>query len=93
MNGETRIVQVGDFVKVPDGAIHALTRCGGQLGRLLCVNSPGAMHDTFFSEAGETIPAGKTEIPAPDGLPDIPAIVKVASRVGMTILAPADVPA
>lgn len=50
------------------------------------------MHDTFFTEAGEAMPDGTTGIPAPDGPPDIPAIMAVAGRVGMTILVPADAP-
>lgn len=92
LNGGTVNVKGGDFVKVPNGAVHAFTCTGERPGRLLCINAPGAMHDTFFTEAGEAMPDGTTDIPAPDGPPDIPAIMAVADRVGMTILAPADVP-
>ena len=93
LNGATLAAKAGDFVKVPDGAVHAFTCTGERPGRLLCVNAPGAMHDTFFTEAGEALPDGTTEVPEPDGPPDIPAIMAVAERVGMTILAPEPAPA
>ena len=51
------------------------------------------MNDTFFTEAGEAMPDGTTEVPAPDGPPDIPAIMAVADKVGMTILTPDEAPA
>lgn len=93
LNGETFSAKGGDFVKVPDGAVHAFTCTGERPGRMLCVNAPGAMHDTFFTEAGDVMPDGTTEVPAPDSPPDIPAIMAIADRVGMTILAPSDAPA
>ena len=93
VNGETRNVRGGDFVKVPEGAVHAFTCTGEAPGRLLCINSPGAMHDTFFTEAGEAMPDGTTEVPKPDGPPDVPAIMAVADKVGMTILTPDEAPA
>ncbi|MEX0343484.1 MAG: cupin domain-containing protein [Rhizobiaceae bacterium] len=83
----------GDFVKVPDGAVHAFTCSGDLPGRLICVNSPGKMHDIFFTQAGDALPDGTTDVPKPDGPPDIPAIMKVAERAGMTILAPETEPA
>ena len=93
LNGETKNVSIGDFVKVPDGAVHAFTCIGQSPGRLLCINAPGEMHDKFFTEAGEAMPDGTTDIPAPDGPPDIPAIMAVAEKAGMTILAPQSAPA
>lgn len=93
VNGETKRVSAGDFVKVPDGAVHAFTCTGQSAGRLLCINAPGEMHDTFFTEAGEAMPDGTSDIPVPDGPPDIPAIMAVANRIGMTILTPDEAPA
>lgn len=93
LNGETIPAKAGDFVKIPDGAVHAFTCTGSQPGRLICVNAPGHMHDMFFTQAGDTLPDDATEIPAPDGPPDIPTIMEVATRAGMTILAPEEAPA
>ena len=93
VDGKTTQASAGDFVKVPEGAVHAFTCTGQSPGRLLCINAPGAMHDTFFTEAGEAMPDGTLEVPAPDGPPDIPAIMAVANKVGMTILAPQEAPA
>ncbi|MEM8700934.1 MAG: cupin domain-containing protein [Pseudomonadota bacterium] len=93
VNGETKRVSAGEFVKVPDGAVHAFTCTGQSAGRLLCINAPGEMHDTFYTEAGEAMPDGTSEVPTPDGPPDIPAIMAVANRIGMTILTPDKAPA
>ena len=93
VGGDARQVQTGDFVKIPDGAIHAFTCTGDKPGRLLCINAPGDVHDVFYTQAGEAMPEGTTDVPAPDGPPDIPAIMAVAERAGMTILAPDAAPA
>ncbi|MEP1930037.1 MAG: cupin domain-containing protein [Roseibium sp.] len=93
VDGETMKVGGGDFVKIPEGTVHAFTCIGQRPGRLLCVNSPGAMHDAFFTQAGEAMSDGTTDVPLFDGPPDIPAIMAVADKVGMTILAPAESPA
>ncbi|MEM8728680.1 MAG: cupin domain-containing protein [Pseudomonadota bacterium] len=93
INDQTITARAGDFVKIPDGAVHAFTCSGDAPGRMICVNAPGLMHDTFFTQAGETMPDGTTDIPAPDGPPDIPAIMAVATKAGMTILAPEGAPA
>ncbi len=88
VDGQTRNVTGGDFVKIPDGAVHAFTCTGSAPGRLISVSAPGQVHDIFFTQAGDVLPDGTTDIPAPDGPPDIPMIMDVASRAGMTILAP-----
>ncbi len=88
LDGETIQTGPGDFIKVPDGAVHAFSCTSETPGRMICVNAPGLMHDTFFTEAGDAMPDGTTEVPKPDGPPDIPAIMAVANKVGMTILAP-----
>ena len=93
VDGKTIGAKSGDFVKVPEGAVHAFKCTGTQPGRLLCVNSPGLMHDAFFTQAGEAMPNGTTDIPKPDGPPDIPMIMAVAESVGMTILKPDEAPA
>jgi hypothetical protein len=51
------------------------------------------MHDVFFTQAGEALPSDTTDVPLPDGPPDIPAIMAVANKAGMTILAPDEAPA
>jgi len=91
--GEVKKVSAGDFIKIPDGVVHAFTCTSEAPGRLLGINAPGLMHDIFFTQAGDEMPEGTTEVPAPDAPPDIPAIMAVAQRAGMTILAPEEVPA
>lgn len=92
VDGQQITAVAGDFVKIPDGAVHAFTCTGQNAGRLICINAPGKMHDTFFTQAGDAMPDGTTQVPAPDGPPDIPAIMAVAEMAGMTILAPEGAP-
>lgn len=93
VDGQTISATAGDFVKIPDGAVHAFTCTGDRPGRLIGINAPGLMHDIFFTQAGEAMPDGTTDVPAPDGPPDIPAIMAVANKAGMTILPPEQPPA
>lgn len=88
IEGKTRQAGPGEFVAIPDGAVHAFTNVGSAPGRVIIINSPGAMHDAFFSSAGEALPEGTTDIPAPNGAPDIPHVLSTAQAAGMTILPP-----
>jgi quercetin dioxygenase-like cupin family protein len=85
---ETIAARAGDFVKVPNGAVHAFKNVGEAPGRLLIINSPGRSHDGFFSEAGEPMPAGTREIPPPAGAPDIPRLLEIGRRNGLEFLLP-----
>lgn len=86
IDGETRDVGKGDFVKIPDGAVHAFRNSGEAPGRLLIVNAPGLVHEAFFSQVGEPLPRGSWDFPAPKGAPDIPRLVEIAGRAGVEIL-------
>lgn len=88
IDGETRRVEVGDFVRIPTGALHAFTNIGESAGRLLVVNAPGRMHDEFFTRVGEAVPDDTTEIPAAVCAPDIPRVIAIAAEAGMTIVLP-----
>lgn len=82
----------GDFVTVPDGALHAFAAAGDRPARLLILNAPGHMHERFFTDLGKPV-AATTAAPAPmDAPPDLARVRAVAQAVGMTILAP-DAPA
>ncbi|MHA3977461.1 cupin domain-containing protein [Halovulum sp. GXIMD14794] len=82
----------GEMVVVPDGALHAFRCLSDSPGRVLILNAPGLMHDRFFSEAGEPVPAGTTEFPAPKPV-DVGAVMTVAEAQGMTIVPPEGAPA
>lgn len=86
LEGETVKAGPGDFMKIPDGSVHAFTCVSEAPGRLLGVTSPGKVHEVFFTEAGEPVPEGTTEFPKPDGPPDFAAIMSVAERAGVRIL-------
>jgi hypothetical protein len=80
----------GRFVKVPLGEKHAFRNVGQQPGRLLVLNSPGKVHEGFFSQAGDAMPAGATALPPPVGNPDVPRVVEVGKRNGLEFLLDGD---
>lgn len=88
IEGETRQAGAGSFVRVPNGAVHAFRNVGDKPGRLLIINSPGRSHDGFFSQAGDPMPPGTRELPAPGGAPDIPRVIEIGRRNGLEFLLP-----
>jgi quercetin dioxygenase-like cupin family protein len=87
IQGEDRLAKAGDFVPIPDGAVHAFQAVGDTPARLLILNSPGHMHEAFFTGIGEALPDDQTELPAPSE-PNIAAVVAKAQETGMTIMPP-----
>ena len=87
IQGEERLAKAGDFVPIPDGAVHAFQAVGDTPARLLILNAPGHMHEAFFTGIGEALPDDQTELPAPSE-PNIAAVVAKAQETGMTIMSP-----
>jgi len=87
IQGENRLAKAGDFVPIPDGAIHAFQAVGDSPARLLILNAPGKMHEAFFTGVGEALPEDQTELPVPSE-PNIPAVIAKAQETGMTIMLP-----
>jgi quercetin dioxygenase-like cupin family protein len=85
--GKDTVAGPGDYVAIPDGAVHAFQAVGDAPARLLILNTPGQMHDAFFTGIGRVLPEGATDMPAPSP-PDIPAVLAQAEAAGMTILPP-----
>lgn len=92
VDGQEFLAGPGDHVAIPDGAVHAFQAVGDKPARLLIINAPGHMHDSFFTEIGQPLPEGQTELPEPSE-PDIPSVLSIAEKVGMTFVAPAEAPA
>lgn len=85
----TLLATSGDFVQVPNGAVHAFKNVGDAPARLLVINAPGRVHDGFFSEAGEPMQPGTRELPQRSGeAPDIPRLLEIGRRNGMEFLLP-----
>ncbi len=89
VNGEEFVARSGDFVPIPDGAVHAFSGISDR-ARVLILNAPGTMHDEFFTGVGTALPEGATDPLPPEGPPDVPALVAFAAEKGMTILVPED---
>jgi hypothetical protein len=57
---------------------------------MLIINSPGRVHDAFFTEAGDPMPPGSRDLPQSSGeAPDIPRVVEVGRRAGIEFILPA----
>jgi mannose-6-phosphate isomerase-like protein (cupin superfamily) len=76
----------GDCIKVPNGAVHSFTNAGQTPARMLVINTPGRIHEAFFSEAGEKVAEGTTEFPPQDAAPDIPRLLEIGRRNGLEFL-------
>ena len=88
IDGQERLAGAGDYVPIPDGAVHAFQAVGEAPARLLILNAPGHMHEAFFTGVGQALPEDQTSLPAPSE-PEIPLVRAKAEEPGMTILAPA----
>lgn len=88
VGSETRIAKSGDFVRVPNGEIHTFRNIGQGPGRLLIVNAPGTLHVNFFSQAGDPMPPGTSELPSPIPPPDVARLLEVGRQNGMEFMLP-----
>lgn len=88
VNGETIVAGAGQHVPIPDGVIHAFSAQGKEPARVLILNSPGNMHESFFTELGKRVDADKKVPDALDGPPDLDQVMAAAERSGMTIVLP-----
>ncbi len=91
VDGQDSVAKAGDCLVVPDGAIHAFSGIS-ERSRVLIINAPGHLHEKFFTEIGTELAEGATEPAPPSGPPDVPALVAMASSMGMTILTPEGAP-
>lgn len=85
VDGREWVARAGEFVPIPDGAVHAFKAVGDGPARILILNAPGHMHDAFFTGIGTPLPDDQTALPAP-AEPNIPAVLAKAHETGMTIL-------
>jgi hypothetical protein len=68
--------------------VHTFRNIGEAPGRLLIVNAPGTLHVNFFSQAGEPMPPGSSDLPCPLPPPDVPRLLEVGRRNGMEFVLP-----
>ena len=89
IDGKETVAEPGDHIAIPDGAVHAFQAVGDKPARLLIINAPGHMHEAFFTGVGHPLPEDQTELPEAME-PNIPSIISMAERVGMTFVARTD---
>lgn len=85
VDGKEFVATAGEFVPVPDGAVHAFQAVGDKPARILILNAPGEMHDAFFTGIGTALPEDQTELPNPSE-PDIPGVIAKAKEVGLSVV-------
>jgi quercetin dioxygenase-like cupin family protein len=81
---EVRQCGPGDFVHVPPGIMHTFRNIAETPSKMMLINFPGDLHEAFFLEIADTVPAGTTAFP-PVSQPNIPKIVETAARYGIDI--------
>jgi quercetin dioxygenase-like cupin family protein len=84
IDGETTEVGVGEAVCVRRGAIHGFENRGADDATFLAIASPGVFGPDYFREIGEVLAVSA------GGPPDIPALVEVMRRHGLTPVPPAE---
>ncbi|WP_375174290.1 cupin domain-containing protein [Pseudooceanicola sp.] len=87
LDGKEILAGPGDYVAIPDGAVHAFQAVGDAPARILIINAPGNMHEEFFTGIGTPLPEDQTSLPDPVE-PDLPAVLAMAEKSGMTIVPP-----
>lgn len=75
----------GDTVFIPGGAPHTYQAVGAAPGKTLLVLTPGTEMERFFAEAGVRVTGAAPAASAP---PDIPALIAVAQKHGLTFFWP-----
>jgi uncharacterized cupin superfamily protein len=78
---EVVVLGAGGSIFVPRGMVHAFSNKGDVPARMLIINSPGYLHEGFFSELGEPLDS----IPGP---PDVARIIAVAEKYQIEIMPP-----
>ena len=86
VEGETIPLGAGGFLAVPDGAVHVFRNSGEAPGRLLIYNTPGRVHEEFYSLCGQAQPVGATMFPENAPKPDIGAIIETGTRAGIVFV-------
>jgi quercetin dioxygenase-like cupin family protein len=84
IDGETTEIGVGEAVCVPRGAVHGFENGGSEDATFLAIASPGVFGPDYFHEIAAVLGASA------GGPPDIPALMEVMRRHGLTPALPAE---
>jgi hypothetical protein len=77
----------GSFHFVSRGTPHSFNNAGDKPARMLILNQPAGLHETFFLEAGDAV-ADASVFPPPSP-PDFQRLGQAAARAGVEMLPPA----
>lgn len=88
VDGAVSTLAAGDFVRIPNGAMHAFRNIGAAPGRLIILNTPGLAHESFYAAAGDPMPPGTRALPPLEGAPDVGRIIAAGIRNGIEFAPP-----
>jgi quercetin dioxygenase-like cupin family protein len=80
-----RPAPAGSVVHVPGGAPHGFQNIGDTPGKMLLILEPAGNMEIFFKEIGIPV-ADKANPPAPNGPPDMEALLKVGAKYNIHFL-------
>ena len=86
VDGATSLKRPRDFLSIPSGAPHRFHNPGPGDATMLSINVPGAIHDRFFTTAGEPLASGTMEFPTQVHPPDTASIRAIAESCGIEFL-------
>jgi quercetin dioxygenase-like cupin family protein len=87
VEGEANRYEVGDFLAIEPGTLHAIRNIGPEWGRIMTVVSPGSQHQRFFDTLGEPHDAQADPPPLTEP-PDLERIATVGEACGIHFMAP-----
>jgi quercetin dioxygenase-like cupin family protein len=87
LEGEANRYEVGDFLAIQPGTLHAIRNVGSGWGRIMTVVSPGSQHQRFFDTLGEPHNAEADPPPLTEP-PDFERIATVGEASGIHFMPP-----
>ena len=79
--------EVGEFVFVPRGVVHAFKNVGQEPARCLGIVTPGGLAEKLLTGLGEPAKA-ETLPPPPEGPPDVERIMAIVSKYDTEMVLP-----
>ncbi len=87
VEGEPHRCEVGDFLSVQPGVLHAIRNVGPDWGRIMFLESPGSQHQRFFETYGEPLDPGADPSPLTEP-PDFERLDEVGRASGIHFVPP-----
>ncbi len=84
---EQVVLGPGGYAFAPRGTPHAYRNIGETPARMLIMETPGGIHERFFTEVGDLV-TDPADAQAPAGPSDLGRIIAAAAKYGIELLLP-----